>query len=206
MGVYLTSMHLPSARCCCSRCRLGVSPCRNYFSVGADAQAAYNFHHLRDTHPALASNRLANQFWYSAFSCTSGWFCGTIPSVSNFTQVEVMRPGDSEWTPLAVPPSIKALVLVNLQSYGGGRNIWGEKPPKRPGKWRDPSVSDGLLEVGGWVNGPVGVGGCCAAEGLCQGFGVFAGVVLELPDGLAAITPCISECKVDDSVPVGLHW
>lgn len=44
----------------------------NYFSVGADAQAAYNFHHLRDTHPALASNRVANQFWYSAFSCTSG--------------------------------------------------------------------------------------------------------------------------------------
>lgn len=48
----------------------------NYFSVGADAQAAYNFHHLRDTHPALASNRLANQFWYSAFSCTSGWWVG----------------------------------------------------------------------------------------------------------------------------------
>lgn len=44
----------------------------NYFSVGADAQAAYNFHHLRDEHPMLASNRLANQFWYSAFSCTSG--------------------------------------------------------------------------------------------------------------------------------------
>lgn len=44
----------------------------NYFSVGADAQAAYNFHHLRDNHPALASNRVANQFWYSAFSCTSG--------------------------------------------------------------------------------------------------------------------------------------
>jgi diacylglycerol kinase (ATP) len=44
----------------------------NYFSVGADAQAAYNFHHLRDEHPMLASNRLANQFWYSTFSCTSG--------------------------------------------------------------------------------------------------------------------------------------
>lgn len=44
----------------------------NYFSIGADAQAAYNFHHLRDQHPMLAPNRVANQFWYSAFSCTSG--------------------------------------------------------------------------------------------------------------------------------------
>eukprot|EP00879_Flechtneria_rotunda_P015160 GHRR01015845.1.p2 GENE.GHRR01015845.1~~GHRR01015845.1.p2 ORF type:complete len:174 (-),score=49.54 GHRR01015845.1:590-1111(-) len=48
----------------------------NYFSVGADAQAAYNFHHLRDTHPMLASNRVANQFWYGAFSCTSGTIVG----------------------------------------------------------------------------------------------------------------------------------
>jgi diacylglycerol kinase (ATP) len=44
----------------------------NYFSIGADAQAAYNFHHLRDQHPMLAPNRVANQFWYSAFSCSSG--------------------------------------------------------------------------------------------------------------------------------------
>lgn len=44
----------------------------NYFSVGADAQAAYNFHQLRDTHPQLAPNRAANKVWYSVFSCTSG--------------------------------------------------------------------------------------------------------------------------------------
>jgi diacylglycerol kinase (ATP) len=122
--------------------------CRNYFSVGADAQAAYNFHHLRDQHPVLASNRVANQFWYSTFSCTSGWFCGSIPSVSSFSRVEVLQPGSSSWQPLAVPSSIKALVLVNLQSYGGGRNIWGEQPSKQAGRWRQPSFSDGLIEVG----------------------------------------------------------
>jgi diacylglycerol kinase (ATP) len=124
-----------------------TSLCRNYFSVGADAQAAYNFHHLRDNHPALTSNRVANQFWYSTFSCTSGWFCGAIPSVSSFSRVEVLQPGSSSWSSLVVPPSIKALVLVNLQSYAGGRNIWGEQASKQEGRWRQPSFSDGLIEV-----------------------------------------------------------
>lgn len=121
--------------------------CRNYFSVGADAQATYNFHHMRENHPNLAGSRMANQFWYSTFSCTSGWFCGTIPSVSSFSSVEVLQAGSSSWSTLVVPHTVKALVLVNLQSYAGGRNIWGEQQPKREGKWRQPSISDGLIEV-----------------------------------------------------------
>eukprot|EP00775_Hariotina_reticulata_P012947 gene12947-13075_t len=124
----------------------------NYFSVGADAQAAYNFHHLRDQHPVLASNRLANQFWYSAFSCTSGWFCGAIPSVSRFSELEVLLPGAAGWSPLSVPSSIKALVLVNLQSYGGGRNIWGEHVSSKK-DFQPPAVNDGLIEVVGFTHG-----------------------------------------------------
>eukprot|EP00879_Flechtneria_rotunda_P000260 GHRR01000343.1.p1 GENE.GHRR01000343.1~~GHRR01000343.1.p1 ORF type:complete len:522 (+),score=199.12 GHRR01000343.1:793-2358(+) len=123
----------------------------NYFSVGADAQAAYNFHHLRDTHPMLASNRVANQFWYGAFSCTSGWFCGTLPSIGRFSCIEVLSPGSNSWTPLAIPSGIKALVLLNLQSYGGGRNIWGSSKGKKG--WNKPSSSDGLLEVVGFTHG-----------------------------------------------------
>jgi hypothetical protein len=37
-----------------------------------DVQVAYQFHHLRETKPGLAPNRIANQMWYSTFSCTSG--------------------------------------------------------------------------------------------------------------------------------------
>jgi hypothetical protein len=44
----------------------------NYVSVGLDAKAAYGFHHLREQRPWAASNRMANQFWYSTFACTSG--------------------------------------------------------------------------------------------------------------------------------------
>jgi diacylglycerol kinase (ATP) len=129
--------------------------------VGADAQAAYNFHHLRDSHPTLASNRIANNFWYSAFSCTSGWFCGALPSVSNFSRVEVLQPGSSSWSTLLIPPSIKALVFVNLQSYAGGRNIWGEQQPKKQGRWQTPSVADGLIEVSAGGFGQQCGSGCC---------------------------------------------
>lgn len=44
----------------------------NYISIGMDAQSAYGFHHLREKHPALASGRLVNQFWYSFFGLRSG--------------------------------------------------------------------------------------------------------------------------------------
>ncbi|KAF8071142.1 DGK4 [Scenedesmus sp. PABB004] len=124
----------------------------NYFSVGADAQAAYNFHHLRDAHPGLAAHRVANQFWYSTFSCTSGWFCGGVPSVSRFGAVQVLQPGASAWSALPVPPGVKALVLVNLQSYGGGRNIWGASESRKK-SWHTPSVADGLIEVVGFTHG-----------------------------------------------------
>lgn len=44
----------------------------NYFSIGADAQAAFGFHHLREKAPGCTANRIQNQCWYSYFSCTSG--------------------------------------------------------------------------------------------------------------------------------------
>lgn len=40
--------------------------------MGLDAEAAYGFHKLREQRPWAASTRLANQAWYSFFSCTSG--------------------------------------------------------------------------------------------------------------------------------------
>ena len=45
--------------------------------MGLDAEAAYGFHTLREAKPWAAPNRLVNQAWYSWFSCTSGWFCGS---------------------------------------------------------------------------------------------------------------------------------
>ena len=95
----------------------------------------------------------------------SGWFCGALPSVCEFVSVEVLQERPSaaadgaaaedaaageqqqlEWRPLQLPRGVKALVLVNLQSYGGGRDIWGATPSKHR-SWRTPSVSDGAIEA-----------------------------------------------------------
>jgi diacylglycerol kinase (ATP) len=96
------------------------------------------------------SSLLRIPFVLYSLSC-AGWFCGAVPSVSNFTGLQVLQPGSSEWQQLAIPSGIKALVLVNLQSYGGGRNIWGESESKRR-SWRTPDVADGLIEVRGDVS------------------------------------------------------
>lgn len=40
--------------------------------MGLDAQAAYQFHRLRESSPWAAPTRLSNQAWYSYFSCISG--------------------------------------------------------------------------------------------------------------------------------------
>lgn len=44
---------------------------------------------------------------------------------------------------------IKALVVLNLQSYAGGRDLWGLRDPKRDAAkgWQTPIFNDGLIEV-----------------------------------------------------------
>jgi diacylglycerol kinase (ATP) len=127
----------------------------NYYSIGLDAEAAYEFHHLRETHPRLASGRVVNQAWYSVFSCTSGWFCGAKP-ISNKLKLRVRNTiGGGEWRDVDIPSSIRAVVLLNLQSYGGGRDIWGlaQTSTLEEKGFSDPIYDDGLIEVIGFHNG-----------------------------------------------------
>jgi len=157
-------------------------PFWNYFSIGADALAAYRFHHMREGSPGRAGSRLVNQFWYSWFSCSSGWFaphvaCSgpDVPPVARFVAVEVLdasgggKDGAAPvWRPLAVPRSIRALVVVNLQSYGGGSNIWGggvpnpERAARRGGKGGGSGGGGGASGGGGGAdsgNGRASLGG-----------------------------------------------
>lgn len=97
----------------------------NYVSIGMDAKSAFGFHHLRETKPALAFSRAANQAWYGYFSCASGWFCGAEP-LSKRMRLEVLDTDGGEWRDVEVIASVQAIVLLNLQSYGGGRDLWGD--------------------------------------------------------------------------------
>lgn len=126
----------------------------NYLSVGMDAQAAWGFSDLRDRKPHLASSRAANQFWYSYYSCTSGWFCGA-PHVTRKLEVQVKKSSAAEWTALSLPRGIHAVCLLNLPSYGGGRNIWGfaDEDKLKAKNFLLPAMDDGLIEVLGFKDG-----------------------------------------------------
>ncbi len=56
-----------------------------------------------------------------------------------------------EWREIAMAQGIKALVVLNLQSYAGGRDLWGLRDPKRDAAkgWQTPIFNDGLIEVRG---------------------------------------------------------
>ncbi|GIL44550.1 hypothetical protein Vafri_2081 [Volvox africanus] len=156
----------------------------NYFSVGLDAKAAWGFHSLREEQPRLTSSRMANQFWYTFFSCASGWFCCAQP-VNLKVTLEVLKPGPggeaAGWQSVKLPSNVKALIVLNLQSYAGGRNLWGPSTTTHDEKkhgYKRPTYNDGLLEVvglrSGWHTGIVmGTKGTLLhARRICQAAGV----------------------------------
>ncbi|GIL75862.1 hypothetical protein Vretimale_5572 [Volvox reticuliferus] len=156
----------------------------NYFSVGLDAKAAWGFHSLREERPQLTSSRMANQFWYTFFSCTSGWFCCAQP-VNLKVTLEVLKPGPggeaAGWQSVKLPSNVKALIVLNLQSYAGGRNLWGPSTTAHDEKkrgYKKPTYNDGLLEVvglrSGWHTSIVmGTKGTLLhAKRICQAAGV----------------------------------
>ncbi|KAG4942592.1 hypothetical protein AAZX31_17G065100 [Glycine max] len=133
----------------------------NYFSIGMDAQVAYGFHHLRNEKPYLASGPISNKIIYSGYSCTQGWFftpCVSDPGLrglKNILRMHIKRVNSSEWEQIAIPTSVRAIVALNLHSYGSGRNPWGKPKPDYLEKrgFVEADVADGLLEVFGLKQG-----------------------------------------------------
>ena len=60
-----------------------------------------------------------------------------------------MKGVDGKWLTVRIPSSVKAIVLLNLQSYGGGRDIWGLADSAKDTRrgWKTPIFNDGMFEV-----------------------------------------------------------
>ncbi|XP_072970541.1 diacylglycerol kinase 4-like [Typha angustifolia] len=133
----------------------------NYFSIGMDAQVAYGFHHLRDEKPFLAQGPIANKLIYAGYTCKQGWFftpCISDPSLrglKNILRLSIKKVNCSEWTQIPVPPSVRAIVALNLHNYASGRNPWGNLKPDYLEKrgFLEAQVDDGLLEIFGLKQG-----------------------------------------------------
>ncbi len=54
-----------------------------------------------------------------------------------------------QWVEVAMSRHIKALAVLNLQSYAGGRDLWGLRDPNRDAAkgWKTPIFNDGTIEA-----------------------------------------------------------
>lgn len=123
----------------------------NYFSFGLDAKIALKFHLLREEKPELFKSRTLNKGFYGTF--------GMQNAVSKSETMEsyglCMQVDGEEFELTKDHKSLEGLVFLNIQSYGGGSDLWGkvstssiESP--NPRKKRLPAaMDDGLLEVVG---------------------------------------------------------
>ena len=65
--------------------------------------------------------------------------------------VQVRRSEDGDWQDLVIPKAVRAIVMINLQTYMGGRDLWGmhsrQRPEEKTKNLVKPIFDDGLLEV-----------------------------------------------------------
>ncbi|KAL8040973.1 hypothetical protein ABFS82_10G132800 [Erythranthe guttata] len=133
----------------------------NYFSIGMDAQVAHGFHHLRNERPYLARGPISNKIIYSGYSCKQGWFftpCSSNPglrSLKNILRIFIKKVNSSKWEQISVASSVRSIVVLNLPSYGSGRNPWGNLKPDYLEKrgFVEARADDGYLEIFGLKQG-----------------------------------------------------
>ncbi|XP_065011840.1 diacylglycerol kinase 7-like isoform X1 [Musa acuminata AAA Group] len=129
----------------------------NYFSIGMDAQIAYGFHHLRQDKPYIAQGPTLNKLIYTGYSCKQGWFCTPclktpgLRGLDSILSLYIKRANKKTWKEIIVPPSVRAIVLLNLDNYAGGGHPWGYPTPEYLEKksFYEAHPDDGLLEIFG---------------------------------------------------------
>ena len=118
----------------------------NYFSLGLDAAAAFAFHAARREDPARFTSRTKNQLLYAWLGLlkTGGCLgCGQPPPLLD-SVAELLVKNNGTWKQIKFPRDSRGLIVLNLQSYAGGRDLWGtQKSPD----FQTPDVADGLLEI-----------------------------------------------------------
>ncbi|MCO5597386.1 hypothetical protein L7F22_051462 [Adiantum nelumboides] len=141
----------------------------NYFSLGMDAQVAFSFHQRRRTHPKNFKSQLKNQLFvsfpnlnhsaYGMIGCVQGWYCVRCfhPASRNINHLgKIMyAKHDEDWQELALSPSIRSIIFLNLPSFSGGFDPWGHPNPSTAMKrsLTEPRVDDGILEIVGFRDG-----------------------------------------------------
>jgi len=139
----------------------------NYFGIGVDAAVALDFHNLRESRLDLFFSRLLNKVWYAYIGL----------------KATLLKPGrrlsskiciECDGVPLQIPQNLEGIVVLNINSFGGGSDLWGFSEESKEEQEEDsedsdeedasdhlaraqPRMNDGKLEVVG-VQGALQLG------------------------------------------------
>ena len=123
----------------CAQCTVRSPPALAAdFSVGLDALIALKFHRKREAAPKLFTGRLINRMWYGHMGVKTLLERSPAGTKELAKLVRVFADGE----PLDLG-SLEALVVLNLQSYAGGKDLWGSDPG-------NVAIDDGKLELVGF--------------------------------------------------------
>jgi diacylglycerol kinase (ATP) len=125
----------------------------NYFGIGVDAAIALDFHQMRERRPELFFSRMVNKLWYV------GKFLGHLLRTCAHIHSKVTIVCDG--VALKIPPELEGVVILNIQSFAGGSDLWGagedsededgldDERSQDPQSYTRPNMQDQRLEVVG---------------------------------------------------------
>ncbi|VDK41858.1 unnamed protein product [Anisakis simplex] len=122
---------------------LPLTVMNNYFSIGADAHVALQFHHSRSANPQMLNSRLKNRIAYGGLG-TIDLFKRTWKDLSEFVTLECDH---RDFTPKIKEFKFHCILFHNIAYYAGGTIPWGNDDDETT----RPSSCDGKIEVLGFT-------------------------------------------------------
>ncbi|KAI6237999.1 Diacylglycerol kinase [Aphelenchoides fujianensis] len=124
---------------------LPLTVMNNYFSIGADAHVALQFHHSRSVNPQMLNSRFKNRIAYGGLG-TIDLFKRTWKDLSEYITIEC---DDVDITPKIREFKFHCILVCNIKFYAGGTVPWGSDTSDEYAK---PSSCDGKIEVLGFTS------------------------------------------------------